>query len=342
VQSDAVGGKPDAPQTATGAKTKAASPVQSSAEHRAKVARGDVSTEDPSIWDGVKFLMQYLWPKDSLKMKLHVVGAIIALVSSKALNVCVPLLFKAAVDQLSAAASLAPELTPTVAASTILLGYGAARAAASLTNELRAALFATVSTHGVTKMTVELFRHLLSLDPKFHLERNTGALTRAIDRGVRSLNMLFVAIALNVVPTALEIALVIGILAASGGLAFSAVASVTLAVYVVFTVLFTQYRSRFRHQMNKFENEASSRAFDALINYDTVQSNSNVELETKKYAEAFVQQQKASLRTAWSLAALNFGQNFIFSTGLAAIMMLAANQIEAGNMVSHYVALVRL
>ncbi len=188
------------------------------------------------------------------------------------MNVSVPLLFKDAVDQLSAVANAASTSTATTdAAATVataaasggipltlstgacavLLGYGIARATASLTNELRSALFARVTSRGITLISVGLFRHLLSLDARFHMERNTGALSRSIDRGTRSINLVFTTLAFNVIPTLLEIGLVLGILSYSGGIEFAGIASATLIVYVVFTVMFSQWRTKFRQQMNR-------------------------------------------------------------------------------------------
>lgn len=215
----------------------------------------------------------------------------------------------------------------------VLLGYGIARALASFTNELRSALFAKVTQDGIQSIAVDLFRHLLTMDAKFHLERNTGALTRAIDRGQRSIGFVLNSLAFNIVPTALEISLVLGILTANCGVAYAAIAAATLTAYIGFTVGITKWRGKFRREMNKADNEASARAFDALINSSTVQAFSNIEYETKRYNDIISVQNRASVATNESLALLNWGQNVIFSAGMTAVMLLAAHGVAAGTMV---------
>lgn len=317
---------------------------------RKSIASGDVDYDvEPGLFNALKFLSRYIWPKEHPALRIRVVAAVVCLLLSKILNVSIPMIFKKAVDDLTviseataSAATSAAESAPSVLdaiASTgpaipvaVLLGYGIARATASLANELRSALFAKVSVQGIRTIAVDLFRHLLSLDARFHLDRNTGALSRAIDRGQRSISFVLNSLAFNIAPTAFEIALVLGILGVTCGPGYAAVASGTLVAYVAFTVSITQWRSKFRKNMNQLENRASSRAFDSLINYDTVQSFNNINLECEKYNEILEQQNHASLDTAYSLAMLNWGQNLIFSSGLAGIMILAAQDIAAGTM----------
>jgi len=193
-------------------------------------------------------------------------------------------------------------------------------------------IFAKVAQHGIRQIAKDVFMHLHQLDYKFHLERNTGALSRAIDRGMRSISFVLNALAFNVAPTALEIGLVTYILGNQLGWEFSSVSAVTLSAYVAFTVYVTQWRTGIRKHMNMLDNKASGRAFDSLVNYEAVKFFNNEPLEARRYDEILAQLQVANIKTQSSLALLNFGQNAIFSTGLTAVMLLAANGIASGTM----------
>ena len=259
------------------------------------------------------------------------VGAVILLLGAKVLGVYVPFFFKYAVDALNIMVEHR-EQALVVLPITVLLGYGIARALSSLLNELRGLLFARVVQGGINDMASKTFAHLHSLDLDFHLNRNTGALNRAIDRGTRSINFVLSALAFNVVPTVAEIALVVGILGYQFGWMFSGVAVGTLTVYVVFTVAVTQWRTRFRKEMNSYENKASAIAFDSLINYETVKYFTNERWEIQRYNDTLTHYSAMAVKTQSSLSLLNFGQNAIFSFGLTAIMILAAKGIASGVM----------
>eukprot|EP00742_Colponemidia_sp_Colp-10_P007986 GILJ01008618.1.p1 GENE.GILJ01008618.1~~GILJ01008618.1.p1 ORF type:complete len:697 (+),score=108.01 GILJ01008618.1:50-2140(+) len=275
-------------------------------------------------------LAKYLWPKDK-QLRHRVVGAMMLLVMSKVANVQVPFLFKWAVDALS------PEnLTATDAIAamplTMLFGYGIARAGASAFQELRNAVFSKVAQNAIRRVARNTFDHLLSLDLKFHLDRQTGALSRIIDRGTRGINFILTSMLFNVLPTALEIAMVCGILGARCGSSYAAVAAGTMVTYTLFTTKVTEWRTQFRKQLNSKENESSSLAVDALINYETVKYFDNEKHEVKRYDQALQGYETAAVKTQQSLSLLNFGQNAIFSVGLTAVMCMAAQDILAGHM----------
>jgi len=245
-------------------------------------------------------------------------------------GVYVPFLFKYAVDMLNAGVDAGNIVAAVPVAA--LLGYGVARATSSLLGELRGFLFSKVAQSGIMSLASRTFEHLHSLDLHFHLNRNTGALNRSIDRGTRSLNFVLNALAFNVIPTLAEIGLVVGILGTQYGLSFASVAVGTLVAYVTFTIGITQWRTKFRKNMNMYENQASSIAFDSLLNYETVKFFNNERLEIRRYNAVLQQFADMSVKTQSSLSLLNFGQNLIFSTGLSAIMLLAAQGIVAGQM----------
>nr|XP_022899895.1 ATP-binding cassette sub-family B member 7, mitochondrial-like [Onthophagus taurus]XP_022918912.1 ATP-binding cassette sub-family B member 7, mitochondrial-like [Onthophagus taurus] len=283
----------------------------------------------------VKAMLQYIWPADDKAIRQRVTVALSLLISAKVMNVAVPFIFKYSVDYLNAGQALnmnsAPETITTVAAS-LLLGYGIARAGAAGFNELRNAVFAKVAQRSIRKIAKNVFVHLHNLDLGFHLSRQTGALSKTIDRGSRGINFVLSAMVFNIVPTVFELALVSSILGIKCGLAFAGISMGCVGVYSAYTLAVTQWRTKFRVYMNKAENEAGNKAIDSLINYETVKYFNNEQFEADRYDSVLKKYEDASLKTSTSLAALNFGQNAIFSAALSGIMILAANEIVKGNM----------
>jgi ATP-binding cassette, subfamily B (MDR/TAP), member 7 len=214
----------------------------------------------------------------------------------------------------------------------VLVGYGLARGTAAAFAELRNAIFALVAQRAIRLVSRDVFRHLLALDLRFHLDRQTGALQRVMDRGSRSINFVLTSLVFNVVPTALEIALVCGIFFVQCGWEYAATTLATLVAYVWYTVRVTTWRSGIRKELNRLENEASNRAVDSLINYESVKYFNNEALEVNRYDSTLAGLDRASLTTQTSLSMLNVGQNAIFSAGLTATMVMASNDILAGTM----------
>ncbi|XP_020601314.1 ATP-binding cassette sub-family B member 7, mitochondrial-like [Orbicella faveolata] len=284
----------------------------------------------------LKRMLKHVWPKDRPDLKRRVVAAVVLLVGAKLMNVQVPFLFKYAIDYLNNldSAGLVQTTGGTVftALTAILLGYGAARTSASLFNELRNAVFAKVAQGSIRSVAKRTFLHLHNLDLNFHLKRQTGALSRAIDRGTRGINFILSALVFNIFPTIFEVLLVSGILTYRCGKEFALVTLACLGTYAAFTLLVTQWRTKFRVQMNKADNEAGSQAIDSLINYETVKYFNNEQFEAERYDRLLADYEKASLKTTTSLALLSWGQNFIFSASLSIIMVLASRQILQGTM----------
>ncbi|VDL90365.1 unnamed protein product [Schistocephalus solidus] len=285
-------------------------------------------------------LLGYIWPADKPGIRYRVVGAFSLLLAAKLSNVAVPFVFKYGIDVLSGDTPvLLSTLSPTSMAVTSMLLYGACRAATSGLNELRNAVFARAAHSSIRQVGVAVFKHVLSLDLSYHLDRRTGAVGKAIDRGARAIQFVLTALVFNLLPTTLEVCLVTGILYYKYGLECSLIALSCISVYTAFTFAVTRWRTNFRREMNRADSLAGSHATDAMINYETVKYFGNEDHETRIYDGLQGNFEAASIKTAISLAALNFGQVAIFSTGLAATMALVAGQIAPASAASALSAL---
>eukprot|EP00003_Mantamonas_plastica_P022261 TRINITY_DN374_c1_g1_i10.p2 TRINITY_DN374_c1_g1~~TRINITY_DN374_c1_g1_i10.p2 ORF type:complete len:386 (-),score=118.38 TRINITY_DN374_c1_g1_i10:1899-3056(-) len=206
----------------------------------------------------MKSTAKHLWPEGNLAVKGRVMAALGLLVGAKLINIQIPQIFKELIDTMNEGLQSSPEAMVAVPAG-LFLAYGAARLSASAFNELRSAVFAKVSTSAIRKVGQDTFRHLHNLDMKFHLDRNTGALSRIIDRGTRGINFMLSAMLFHMIPTFLEIGLVCGVLTTTCGPKYAGVALATIGGYTAFTLGITQWRTKFRVQMNAMDNEASSK-----------------------------------------------------------------------------------
>lgn len=291
----------------------------------------------------IKQMLKYIWPKGQNGIKTRVVISLGLLIAGKIVSVQAPILFKNVLDFLNDNTGTGetgtkrkmlnldtPESTILTMACTIILGYGAARAGSSLFNELRNSVFAKVASDSIRQVAVRVFSHLHQLDLAYHLNRQTGALSKSIDRGSRGIDFLLRSLVFNVVPTAFEVTLVSSILYYQCGGQFALTTLGCIGSYAAFTFAFTQWRTKFRVQMNQAETQASSRSIDSLINFETVKYFNNEEHESRRYDKLLKQYQAASQKTTTSLAALNFGQQAIFSGAITWIMILAAQQIVTG------------
>ncbi|RJE20657.1 hypothetical protein PHISCL_07000 [Aspergillus sclerotialis] len=292
-------------------------------------------------WAIMKEMAKYLWPKacfhevseliDDWGTKLRVGTALSLLVGAKVLNVEVPFYFKSIVDSMNVDFAALGGTAYTVAGS-MILAYGATRIGATLFQELRNAVFASVAQKAIRKVAGNVFDHLLRLDLNFHLTRQTGGLTRAIDRGTKGISFLLTSMVFHVVPTALEISLVCGILTYQYGVQFAAITAATMVTYSAFTISTTAWRTKFRKRANAADNRGATVAVDSLINYEAVKYFNNEKFEVHRYDKALKAYEDASIKVTTSLAFLNSGQNMIFSTSLAGMMYLAANGVAAGSL----------
>ncbi|PPQ75918.1 hypothetical protein CVT26_006396 [Gymnopilus dilepis] len=281
-------------------------------------------------WLIIKRLMSNVWPKNDWKTRLIVLGGFLLLITAKVLNVQVPQFFKAIVDALNV--DIHEGATAWIIAGSLILGYGAARIGATVSNELLNAVFANIGQRAIRKVARETFEHLLNLDLKFHLNRQTGGLTRAIDRGTKGINFLLQAIIFRIAPTALEISMVCGILTYKFGWDFAAITAVAIAAYTWFTVRTTSWRTRFRREANQADNKAATVAVDSLINFEAVKHFNNEQYEVAQYDKHLKDYEKSSVKITTSLAFLNSGQNIIFSSALTMAMFLAAQGVVNGTM----------
>ncbi|KAI0685268.1 P-loop containing nucleoside triphosphate hydrolase protein [Cytidiella melzeri] len=309
-----------------------------SKEPHPKVSNSDdavhitVAEQRKRDWNIIKRLSRNLWPKGDWSTRSRVLLGMGLLVSGKLLNVQVPLLFKQVIDALNVDIAAGSTVWIPPSLNFLFIADGLARIGATLFGELLNAVFAKVGQSAIRKVARETFEHLLHLDLKFHLSRQTGGLTRAIDRGTKGITFILQAIVFRIVPTALEISLVCGILTYNFGWNFAAITLVTMAAYTWFTVRTTSWRTRFRREANSADNKAATVAVDSLINYEAVKHFNNESYEIAQYDKHLQNYEKAALKIATSLSYLNSGQNVIFSSALTAMMFLAAQGVIEGTM----------
>ncbi|CAO1602675.1 Iron-sulfur clusters transporter atm1, mitochondrial [Xanthoria calcicola] len=282
-------------------------------------------------WAIMKEMVQYLWPKDDMGTKVRVGTALALLVGSKVLNIQVPFYFKNIVDSLNIDFTAVAGTAWTVGGS-MILAYGITRISAAVFQELRNAVFASVAQKAIRRVACNVFEHLLKLDLNFHLSRQTGGLTRAIDRGTKGISFLLTSMVFHILPTALEITMVCGILTYQYGPKFALITAATMTAYTAFTIITTSWRTKFRKQTNAADNQGATVAVDSLINFEAVKYFNNEKYEVGRYDAALKSYEAASIKVTTSLAFLNSGQNVIFSSALAAMMYLAADGVANGSL----------
>ncbi|MBY0574196.1 MAG: ABC transporter ATP-binding protein/permease [Undibacterium sp.] len=275
-------------------------------------ARGD--------WSTVKTLVPYLWA-----YKWRVLVALSFLVAAKLANVGVPLVLKALVDHLSISSS--NPLALMVLPLSILLAYGALRLSTTLFTELREFVFARVTQRAVRTIALKVFRHLHALSLRFHLNRQTGGMTRDIERGTRGISSLVSFALFSIFPTLLEIGLVLSYLFVRYDKWFAIITIVALIFYIVFTILVTEWRTNFRRTMNDLDSKASTKAIDSLLNYETVKYFGNEEYEAKRYDQGLQSFETAAVKSQTTLSLLNAGQSFIIATAVTLILWRAAQGV---------------
>jgi ATP-binding cassette subfamily B protein len=272
-------------------------------------------------WTVIKSLLPYL-----LEFKWRVTFVVVLLVASKLANVVVPLALKEIVDEMGK-----PQAMLAVPVM-LIVGYGLLRLLSTLFGELRDALFAKVTQRAIRRVALQVFEHLHSLSLRFHLERQTGGVSRDIERGTRGISFLLTFLLFNILPTLLEIGLVAAILFVKYDPMFAIITFVTLAAYIVFTLVVTEWRMVFRRTMNDMDSKANTRAIDSLINYETVKYFGNEKYEVARYDEQMQSWEVSAVRNQTSLATLNAGQSIIIAIGVTLLMLLASQQVVAGKM----------
>jgi ATP-binding cassette subfamily B protein len=268
----------------------------------------------------------YLWPKDAPGLRLRVVVALSLLVAGKLVTIAVPWFYKRAIDALAPHPGLIAVPVAAIAA------YGAARVLSQGFNQLRDGVFAKVAQRAVRQIALSVFRHIHRLSLRFHLERRTGGLARAVERGTAGIDFLLSFMVFNIVPTLLEIAIVCAILWRFYSWTFAGVTLATIAAYILFTFLVTDWRIRARREMNERNTEANAKSVDALLNYETVKYFSNEAHEADRYDRALAAYERAAVTSQTTLSLLNIGQGAIIACGLVGVMILAGAGVAAGRM----------
>lgn len=272
-------------------------------------------------WKTIRSLLPYLW-----EFKGRVLIALMLLLLAKLANVSVPLILKEIVDTLD------PSNAMITLPLFLLVAYGSLRFCSTLFGELRDAIFAKVTQRAIRRVAIRVFSHLHSLSLRFHLTRQTGGVSRDIERGSRGISFLLNFMLFNILPTLLEIGLVMAILISKYDIWFFIITFITLLSYIALTVFVTEWRMIFRRTMNDMDSKANTRAIDSLLNYETVKYFNNEAWEARRYDEHLQQWEKAAVRNQTSLATLNTGQSAIIATGVTLLMMLAASKVVSGEM----------
>ncbi|GKT22067.1 ABC transporter ATP-binding protein/permease [Acidovorax sp. SUPP3334] len=276
-------------------------------------------------WATLGRLVPYLW-----QYKWRVIAALVFVIGAKVANVGVPLLLKQLIDAMSI--SPGDPTAVVVVPMALLLAYGALRLSTSVLTELRELVFAKATQGAARSIALQTFEHLHALSLRFHLERQTGGMTRDIERGVRGIESLISFTLFNIGATLVEVFLVLGVLAVKFDAWFAWITLGALGLYILFTVLLTEWRTKFRRQANEFDSAAHAKAVDSLLNYETVKYFNNEAFEAQRYDESLQRLRHARLKSQTSLSLLNTGQQLIIATGLVAMLWRAAQGVADGRM----------
>ncbi|MGV8803628.1 MAG: ABCB family ABC transporter ATP-binding protein/permease [Polaromonas sp.] len=288
-------------------------------------AAGPAAPPPRSDWSTLKRLFPYLW-----EYKWRALAALSFMLGAKLANVGVPLLLKNLVDAMSfKPGDVQAVLVVPVA---LLLAYGMLRLSTTLFTELRELVFAKATEGAARRISLEVFRHLHALSLRFHLERQTGGMTRDIERGTRGVHSLISYSLYSIIPTLIEVTLVLSVLAVKFDIWFAGITLIALVFYITFTVSVTNWRTQFRKTMNELDSMASSRAIDSLLNYETVKYFNNEEFEAKRYDENLKRYRAAAITSQKTLSLLNAGQQLIIALGLVAMLWRATQGVVDGRM----------
>ena len=278
-------------------------------------------------WQTIKTLAPYLWPAGETALRMRVVLAVLFLAAAKGASVAVPYIYKQTIDALDVKQG-ALIAVPVMA----LIAYGVARVLSQALGELRDAVFAKVAQRAIRQAGLKTFRHLHRLSLRFHLDRKTGGVSRAVERGTKGIEFLLRFMLFNIVPTLVEVVLTCGILWYLFGIWMALVAFLTIGIYIFWTLAVTEWRIQFRRTMNDTDNEANTKAIDSLLNFETVKYFGNEDHESRRFDKALARYEDAAVKSNTSLALLNIGQGAIIAVGLTMIMWMAADGVVAGTM----------
>ncbi len=290
------------------------------------MSRSSAAATAEGSWPTLRALLPYLWPSGEPRLRVQFVLAAVCLLLAKAATVIVPIYYARAVDVLSTRGG--PLLVPVA----LILAYAGVRVLAAGFDALRDALFAATQQRAARTVARETFEHLHALSLRFHLDRQTGGLSRVILRGTSGIQTVLRLATFNVIPTLLQLALTVGVMWRMFNWRYALVTMVAVTAYTVFTFAFTGWRLKFRRQMNETDNTAQTRAIDSLINYETVKYFGNEAHESRRFDDSLANYEHAAVRSQVTLDVLNFGQATIIAVGLAGIMLMAARGVASGDM----------
>ncbi len=283
--------------------------------------------ETRNDWQTLGMLLPYLWA-----YRGRVLFAVACLIGAKVAVVGVPVLLKHIVDAFTQAPDFGKVGAVLGVPLLLIVGYGLLRLSTSIFTELREFFFARVTQASVRTLALKTFRHLHALSLRFHLERRTGSVTREIDHGIRGISSLISFTLYSILPTFVELSLVLGYLLLNYEIWFAVIVGVSLTIYITFTVIVTNWRTRFRREMNELDSQASSRAVDSLLNFETVKYFSNEDYEARRYDGTLREQEEAAIKSQQSLNLLNAGQQLIIAIGLTLMLWRAAVGVAEGRM----------
>jgi len=275
-------------------------------------------------------LIKYVWIKDRPDLKLRIFFAVLFLLAAEVSLVYSPYILKYLVDYLTE--NMNSMQAWAFVPIGLILAYGAARLLQQTFGELRDAIFAKVGQNAIRQVALQTFRHLHKLSLRFHLDRQTGGLSRVIERGTKGIDFLLRFMLFNIIPTLLKILFICGIMWVEYGYLMSIVTGVTLVGYIYFTLAVTEWRLKYRRTMNEKDSEANTKAIDSLLNFETVKYFGNEEHESRRFDVAIAGYEKAAIRSQTTLAYLNVGQGFIISLGLVLVMLISVNGVAEGRM----------
>jgi ATP-binding cassette, subfamily B, heavy metal transporter len=294
----------------------------SSGHHR---STSDSKTPQRGDWRVIRDLLPYL-----LEYRFRVAIALTCLIAAKFANLGIPILMKNLIDSLDIKAN-SPQALLVVPVG-IIIAYGLLRISASLFTELREALFARVTQNAVRKVALQVFEHLHSLALSFHLARQTGGVSRDIERGTRGIQSLISYSLYSILPTLIEFCLVLGYFAYSYDIWFALITLLALVLYIIFTIVVTEWRTHYRRTMNDMDSKANQKAIDSLLNFETVKYFGNEAFEASRYDENLLRYQTAAVKSQKTLAVLNLGQQIIIAIGLMLILWRATLGVVNGSM----------
>jgi ATP-binding cassette, subfamily B, heavy metal transporter len=305
--------------------------------HNHRPAENDarVSADRGALLTTLIHLWPYIWPSDRRDLKLRVIGAMVLLLAAKLATIAVPFTFKWAIDALAGHGSAPVAATEWLVWAlavpvAMTIAYGGMRILMAVLTQMRDGVFAQVAMHAVRRLAFRTFVHMHELSLRFHLERKTGGLTRVLERGRNAIETIVRMVILQLSPTIIELALIVGVLMWQFDWRYVVVILVTVSVYMTYTYHATEWRIGIRRKMNDSDTDANIKAIDSLLNYETVKYFSAEEREAQRYDKSMARYEDASVKAYTSLAVLNAGQAVIFTFGLAAAMVLCAYEIQAG------------